>query len=251
MNEFDRLGKLAKELREKYPPGTRLELIHMEDEFAPVEDGMRGTVHFIDDMAQIHMLWDNKRTLPINVDTDSFRALTPEECYDEKCSEKEERFYDALNKDIFPNISWGDLGDAYEKRDFGYIKEILRKMHNAFVVAYGTDTLNEDMGFVSVPGVVLGGNSEICLALLDLDTMSSGEHWGTTFLTPYGIYQDEEKCHPLAKQYSSKMIPYEYWYTVGFDEDHHTDLESCPRDIREMIDDIFSEGMNQNGGISY
>ena len=100
MSEYDRLGKLAKELRVKYPPGTRLELIHMEDEFAPVEDGMRGTVHFIDDMAQIHMLWDNKRTLPINVDTDSFRALTPEECYDEKCSEKEERFYDALNKGI-------------------------------------------------------------------------------------------------------------------------------------------------------
>ena len=141
--------------------------------------------------------------------------------------------------------------DAYEKRDFVYVKDILQQMHNAFVIAYGTDTLNEDMGFVSVPGVVLGGNSEICLALPDLDTMSSGEHWGTTFLTPYGIYQDEEKCHPLAKEYSSKMIPYEYWYTVGFDGDHHTDLESCPRDIRKMIDDVFSEGMNQNGGITY
>ena len=62
MSEYDRLGRLAKELREKYPPGTRLELISMKEEFSPVEEGTRGTVHFIDDIGQIHMLWDNKRT---------------------------------------------------------------------------------------------------------------------------------------------------------------------------------------------
>ena len=71
----------------------------MEEEFSPVEEGTRGTVHFIDDIGQIHMLWDNKRTLPINTDTDKFRMLTPEECYEEKCQEKAERFYAALNKE--------------------------------------------------------------------------------------------------------------------------------------------------------
>ena len=63
MSEYDRLRNLAKELRGKYPPGTRLELISMEEEFSPVEAGTRGTVHFIDDIGQIHMLWDNTRTL--------------------------------------------------------------------------------------------------------------------------------------------------------------------------------------------
>ena len=62
MSEYDRLRNLAKELRGKYPPGTRLELISMKEEFSPVEAGTRGTVHFIDDIGQIHMLWDNKRT---------------------------------------------------------------------------------------------------------------------------------------------------------------------------------------------
>ena len=97
MNEYERLGKLAVELREKYPPGTRIELIHMADEIAPVEDGTRGTVRFIDDIGQIHMLWDNKRTLAINTDTDSFRALTEAECYEEECQKKSERFYAVFN----------------------------------------------------------------------------------------------------------------------------------------------------------
>ena len=104
MSEYDRLGKLAKELRVKYPPGTRLELVHMVDEFKPVEDGTRGTVHHIDDLAQIHMFWDNKRTLAINPETDSFRALTPEECYDEKMERCNKSFYNALNNDILPKI---------------------------------------------------------------------------------------------------------------------------------------------------
>ena len=251
MNEFDRLGKLAKELREKYPPGTRLELIHMEDEFAPVEDGTRGTVHFIDDMAQIHMLWDNKRTLAVNPDTDSFRALTEEECLEEKSEKLNARFYDALNKDILPLVDWDVLGSAYEKRDMSYIKDILQKMHDAFVQIYGTDMLTRDMGFVSVPGILRGGNSTICLALLDIDTMSSGEHWGTTYLTPNGIYQPEQKCHPLAEKYAREMTPYDYWYTMGFLTDHHVDFDNCPKDIINMIAEVVEDCPQQNGGISY
>ena len=42
MSEYDRLRNLAKELRGKYPPGTRLELISMKEEFSPVEAGTRG-----------------------------------------------------------------------------------------------------------------------------------------------------------------------------------------------------------------
>ena len=251
MSEYDRLGKLAKELREKYPPGTRLELKHMEDEFAPVEDGMRGTVHFIDDMAQIHMLWDNKRTLAINPDTDSFRALTPEECYDEKMEKCNKNFYNALNNDILPQIDWDALGDCYNERNYESMRGLLQKMHDAFVDAYGSDSLNRDMGFVTVPGVALNNDSQICLVLLDIDTSSSGEHWGTTFLTPHGIYQDGENCHPMAKSFASNMIPYDYWYAAVFDGDHHVNYESCPQDIYKMIEDVIDNDMGQTDGINY
>ncbi len=84
MNEYERLRRLAERHRENYPPGTRLLLNHMNDPLSPVPDGTRGTVKVIDDMAQIHMAWDNGRTLPLNSDEDSFRKLTPEELAEEQ-----------------------------------------------------------------------------------------------------------------------------------------------------------------------
>ena len=48
-------------LRRKYPPGTRLQLSCMEDEF-PVPPGSMGTVECIDDAGQIHMNWDCGRS---------------------------------------------------------------------------------------------------------------------------------------------------------------------------------------------
>lgn len=35
-------------------------------------------------MAQIHMKWDNGRTLPLNSDEDAFRTLTDEELAEEQ-----------------------------------------------------------------------------------------------------------------------------------------------------------------------
>ena len=251
MSEYERLYRLAIDLREQCPPGTRLELIHMEDKYAPVESGTRGTVRHIDDMAQIHMLWDNGRTLPINVDTDSFRALSQAECIAEQYERKAKTFLEVLNKDILANVDWDALGESYQSNDFDYSKEVLLKMHNAFVECYGTDELNSDMDFITVPAVLLGKDSQICLALLDIDTSSSGEHWGTAFLTPHGIYQQGEECHHKAQEYASDMCPYKYWYTVYFSEDIHVDQSSCPQEIYDMIDEVRCRNMSQSDGINY
>ncbi len=97
MNEYERLHRLAGRHRETYPPGTRLELIDMNDPYAPVPSGTRGTVDFIDDMAQIHMKWDNGRTLALNSDEDSFRKLTQEEL-----AEEQETQDDGMDEDNSP-----------------------------------------------------------------------------------------------------------------------------------------------------
>lgn len=68
----------AAECRLNYPPGTRILLEHMDDKHA-VPDGTRGTVDHVDDAGQIHMKWDNGRTLAIVPQVDSFRKLTKEE----------------------------------------------------------------------------------------------------------------------------------------------------------------------------
>lgn len=66
------------QLRLNYPPGSRIELIHMEDNWA-VPEGTCGTVEIVDDAGQIHMKWDNGRTLAIVPQVDKFRRLTHQE----------------------------------------------------------------------------------------------------------------------------------------------------------------------------
>ncbi len=71
------------EVRLNYPPGTRIELIHMEDHWA-VPSGTRGTVEYVDDAGQVHPIWDNGRTLAIVPQVDSFRKLTKQELLEEQ-----------------------------------------------------------------------------------------------------------------------------------------------------------------------
>ena len=45
-------------LREKYPTGTRVELVHMDDPYTSLTTGDKGTVRCVDDMGTIHISWD-------------------------------------------------------------------------------------------------------------------------------------------------------------------------------------------------
>lgn len=75
MNNWFRMVMVAKMYKEMYPKGTRIELISMNDPYAPIEPGTQGTVEFVDDIGQIHMRWDNGRTLAIIPTEDSFRKI--------------------------------------------------------------------------------------------------------------------------------------------------------------------------------
>ena len=51
--------KVLQRLREQYPKGTRVELIHMDDPYnTKLAPGCKGTVHFVDDLGTIHVQWD-------------------------------------------------------------------------------------------------------------------------------------------------------------------------------------------------
>ena len=45
-------------LREKYPAGTRVELVHMDDLYTKLTVGNKGTVRCVDDMGTIHISRD-------------------------------------------------------------------------------------------------------------------------------------------------------------------------------------------------
>ena len=67
-----------KQLRKKYPVGTKLQLISMRNEKYPILPGTVGEVTHIDDVGSIHMRWENGSSLAIIPEVDSFRVAGTE-----------------------------------------------------------------------------------------------------------------------------------------------------------------------------
>ena len=87
MNEYESLHNAAKRLRQSYPVGTRVECVSMSDTYSTVPSGTRGTVQFVDDMATLHVAWDNGSGLGLAYGEDQYRKLTQEEIEAESQSE--------------------------------------------------------------------------------------------------------------------------------------------------------------------
>ena len=64
----------VKAIRNRYPVGTRVRLIYMNDARA-VDPGTEGTVDHVDDGGTVHVKWDNGRGLGLIVGEDSFEII--------------------------------------------------------------------------------------------------------------------------------------------------------------------------------
>ena len=56
--------EIVERLRKQYPVGTRVELVRMNDEQAPLI-GTHGTVTGVDDLGSIMVSWDNGGSLSV------------------------------------------------------------------------------------------------------------------------------------------------------------------------------------------
>ena len=65
-----------KQLRKKYPVGTKLQLLSMRNEKYPVLPGTVGEVTHIDDAGSIHMRWENGSSLALIPEIDSFQTVS-------------------------------------------------------------------------------------------------------------------------------------------------------------------------------
>jgi hypothetical protein len=68
--------ELLKMLRQQYPTGARVELIHMEDPYnTKLVPGCRDTVQCVDDIGTIHVSWDSGSSLGVVYGEDSCRVI--------------------------------------------------------------------------------------------------------------------------------------------------------------------------------
>jgi len=66
-------------LKETYPAGTRVELVHMDDPYnKKLVPGCRGTVRCVDDAGTIHVSWDCGSSLGVVYGEDICRKVDAE-----------------------------------------------------------------------------------------------------------------------------------------------------------------------------
>ena len=101
--------KMVKFMQEQYPPGTRIRLNSMNDPYAPITPGTEGVVELVDDAGQLHMKWDNGRTLALIPGEDSFTVLPPKL--------ETLKLYAPLTADLYERDRYDDLEDASVELD--------------------------------------------------------------------------------------------------------------------------------------
>lgn len=235
------------ELNKEYPKGTRIGLERMDDPYRDMPAGLQGTVRYVDDAGQIQMLWDNGSSLALIPGVDSFRKLPPEH---QPRPDKTDIYIRSINAHILPFIDYPALHRSYET-DMAYAKGILRRLHDAMIAAYGSEKLYEvdsGDGFVLIPGVLRSQVSgRMCLALLELDLSSGGEHWGTSYLCKYGVIPEgierlASKGAPVdaVREMNRLYIPYDYGYTAVIPNDIHIRKSSLPEPLRDVLYDFHN-----------
>lgn len=70
--------KTVSRVQAEFPPGTRVELVQMDDPQAP-PIGTKGTVVCVDDIASLCMHWDNGSSLHVAYGEDVVRKLAEKE----------------------------------------------------------------------------------------------------------------------------------------------------------------------------
>ena len=170
---------------------------------------------------------------------------------------KDEVYVNNLNLDMGrKEPDFKAIVESLKTEDKTEAKEMLKKLHDVFVNSFGTndvDNLIDDEEFIHLPAVCKSRDTgELHIGLVYVDLESSGEHWGTRFITGKGfIGQDDfEKDHP-DYAYIKAIGNYDYWYTPIYDDDIHSSISNAPVDVLDLINyargnEEQTQGMNMD-----
>jgi hypothetical protein len=159
---------MVQRIKQQYPPGTRIRLDYMRDPYAPVEPGTMGTVDIVDDAGQIHMSWDNGRTLAVIPGEDSFTVIRQEL--------QPMKLYMPLHGDIYERNRYGDLVEYPDELEGQYLTEY----QDAILAAMVKNRLPEEQerGLMHWYGETDSVNDKVSSAVFSVE-----EHNGTLYGT--------------------------------------------------------------------
>lgn len=67
--------EIVEKIRKRYPAGTRVELLMMNDPYRMMQKGLKGTVTWVDDTGTICVDWDNGSSLGVVYGIDRCRVI--------------------------------------------------------------------------------------------------------------------------------------------------------------------------------
>lgn len=85
--------KEIEKIKKIYIPGQKLELINLYSSFNVLLPATKGMIEFIDDLGNIHVIWEHKKNIQLVVGIDEFKIICPL-CNQELNSKKEENIYE-------------------------------------------------------------------------------------------------------------------------------------------------------------
>lgn len=147
------------------------------------------------------------------------------------------KYINKINNEILSKIDYEKLGESYQT-DMVYAKKVYQSLRDAFETVYGhndIDVLSEKMDTILLPGIVESKKSkEVCIGIFELDLTSSGEHYGTFFLSKFGVVPQFGNKQQDIKEYVKSFIPYNYYYDAIYEGDIHT-ANDIPQHIKEKF----------------
>ena len=159
----------------------------------------------------------------------------------------QEKFIENVNR-VLQEVDYKKLDKSCNGENPEYAKEVLGQMHEAFLSAYGSHYLERDeYEFVELPAVIRGRNGgHVTLGIVTVDLHSSGEHWGTFFLTPEGVLeQRSESLTETDRNYLREYFaPYASWYTPTVEGDIHVDFENVPESVQFLLQ-LYRQGQDE------
>lgn len=208
----------VKRIKEQYPSGTHILLVSMTSG-KNMPDGLQGSVDFVDDMGQIHVLWDNGSTLALNPGEDSLWIISQSE----PGINMRPFLRSALEREggLFYSDTNTALHDAWIGRlrgDFGYKGQEFWHtwfpQMDALVTNEFKDDLQEVVNALRKDGPLknLSAMSEFCSIHPEAKISADSIHPSYGFVVETKEYQFFLRCFPFQGDYQFNIYVYDKAY---------------------------------------